>query len=584
MTRKRLLFLLVAILLIGCSSGVRFAFLSGLGRATPYLTYYPAVMIAAILGGLPSGLLATLLSALLCYFWIQDGRMSNVEWLAMAVFVFSCLMISGMAEAIHIVRTRLVKAKELAESANKAKSSFLANMSHELRTPLNSVLGFSRLMRNSTPVDAEQREYLDIVNRNGEHLLNLINNILDISKIESGKVELELSDASPGELLKELRSLMLIKAEEKGLRLEIAISSEFPQQANADFGKLRQVLINLLANAIKHTKDGLVSIKASSSKGAAGGRFVLRFEVSDTGPGISAADRGRLFLPFVQLDGAQASGGTGLGLAISKQYAELMGGSLSLESELGKGSTFILSIPVGEASSATSSGVSPLPSSSRAVRLADGQKPRRILIADDQPENLLLLRKLLAPLGFELREARTGAEAFAVASSWRPELVLMDIRMPDMDGLEATRRIKASPDLSGAKIVAITAHALEEERNEILAAGCDGFIRKPYRDAEIFDAIAKHLGVKYVYEEEAASGLPLPADSDFQGLSSLPPRLLRELREAALFLDTGLALKLIGEAEALDAKLGSALNALAKGLDYGRILRLLEESGERERK
>ncbi len=337
---------------------------------------------------------------------------------------------------------QLAEAKARAEAANRAKSSFLANMSHELRTPLNAVLGFSRLLKNDPDVTPPQQETLDIIVRSGEHLLNLINNVLDMAKIESGQVALKESEVDLHRLLHEMQSLMGVGAVEKGLRFALEHDPDLPRFVAVDAGKLRQVLLNLLGNAIKYTDSGGVKLRARLASIHGSEKANVRFEVEDSGPGISQEDCQRIFFPFVQLgDQAPAQAGTGLGLAICKQYVELMGGQIGVTSQPGKGSVFYFEIPV-----------SILPSVAerdelkhrRILGLAEGQPRHRLLIVEDQPENRLLLRRLLAPLGFELREAANGQEAVALFEQWHPDLIWMDIRMPVMDGLEAVRRIRAT--------------------------------------------------------------------------------------------------------------------------------------------
>jgi len=431
----------ITILIIAASSVLRAVFFGDLGRGIPYLTYYPAVMIAAIIGGLPAGLLATVTSALLCYYWIQQGYMSSVEWLAMSVFILSCTVISCLAEAMRRANMRARQAKEQAEAANQAKSVFLANMSHELRTPLNAILGFTNLMRKTPDVTSEQVKNLNIISNSGENLLNLINNVLDISKIEAGHMVREDADVNLKLLLHEIESLMSVWVVGKGLSFDMVLPPDLPQDITVDPGKLRQVLTNLIANAVKYTEKGKVSLRAKAVNQESSQLVRLRFEVEDSGIGIAVGDREIIFSPFEQIgDQPATEAGTGLGLAICKQFVELMDGHIGVTSEPEKGSLFHFEIPVNI----------PAPSEKASVELryervtglAEGQQHYRILIVEDKLENRLLLRKLLDPLGLELREAANGQEAVELFEQWRPHLIWMDIRMPVMSGLEATQRIK----------------------------------------------------------------------------------------------------------------------------------------------
>ena len=473
---------------------------------------------------------------------------------------------------------QLAEAKDRAEAANRAKGTFLANMSHELRTPLNAVLGFSRLLKSGPDVTPRQQEALDIIVRSGEHLLNLINNVLDMAKIESGRVVLEESEVDLHRLLHEMQSLMGVGAVEKGLRFALEHDPDLPRFVAVDAGKLRQVLLNLLGNAIKYTDSGGVKLRARLAGIHGSEKAKVRFEVEDSGPGISQEDCQRIFLPFVQLGGqALAQAGTGLGLAICKQYVELMGGQVGVTSKPGKGSVFYFEIPVRVLPSVAERDELKNP---RILGLAEGQPRHRLLIVEDQPENRLLLRRLLEPLGFELREAANGQEAVALFEQWHPDLIWMDIRMPVMDGLEAVRRIRATQAGAVTKIIALTAHALEEEKEPIMAAGCDDLVRKPIREQELFGALARHLRLKFIYEkappQESTPKAPGLAVRPEQ-LDALPAELLRDLRQAVVELDTARTQALIQQVTERDASLGRALSTLATQLGYKRLLKLLEK-------
>lgn len=480
-----------------------------------------------------------------------------------------------LEETVQQRTEELRLARDTAEAANKTKSVFLANMSHELRTPLNAVLGFSQLIKNDPEVAASQKEHLEIITRSGEHLQNLINNVLDISKIESGRVELEESPIDLLQLMQEVASLMEARAHGAGLDFMLEPCPYLPRNIIADGGKLRQVLLNLVGNGIKYTQAGSVTLRAMVLKQEPPEQARVRFEVADTGPGISMEERDRIFFPFVQLgDRPVTDAGSGLGLAICRQFVELMGGKIGVSGQAEEGSVFHFEIPVtvlfSEAAPAKTR-------RGRVIGTTEGTPRYRILIAEDQPDNRLLLRKLLEPLDLDLREAVTGEEAVTLFQQWHPQLTFMDIRMPVMDGLEATRRIKATDTGAHARIVALTAHALEEERREILTAGCDDFIRKPYRDFEILDALTKHLGVQFIYEAEAVIN-PVAAPLDIAALVGLPHELLKKLEQALSKLDIGVTGRVIEEIRTCNISLADALASTAQDLQFGKILRLIRST------
>jgi signal transduction histidine kinase/ligand-binding sensor domain-containing protein/CheY-like chemotaxis protein len=406
------------------------------------------------------------------------------------------------------VRERTVQleaAVRQAEDASRAKSAFLANMSHELRTPLNGVLGFAQLMARRPGRDEEDRRGFDVILKSGEHLLSLINDVLSLSKIEAGRVRLEERAFALLPLVQGTLELLRVRADVKGLRLREEVAPEgLPALVLGDEGRVRQILLNLLSNAVKFTEKGEVTLRAAWSDGRA------TFEVEDTGPGIAAHELGQLFAPFAQAEaGRQAREGTGLGLALSRDLARLMGGDLTLESEPGRGTRARLSVMLPQASGAATSAARP----GRVVGLAPGQERLRILVADDVALNRTVLRGLLESVGFEVAEAASGEEAVETWRRFRPHLVWMDKRMPGLDGLGATRLIREeerAQGLSPTQIVALSASALEHERGEILAAGCDEFVAKPFREETIFGVLRDRLGVRFALEDEPPPVAPRP--------------------------------------------------------------------------
>jgi PAS domain S-box-containing protein len=466
-------------------------------------------------------------------------------------------------------------AKEQAETANKAKSTFLANMSHELRTPLNAILGFARLTKEMPDVTLEQKRNMDIITTSGGHLLNLINNVLDISKIESGRIALEVAPIDLYQLLQEMRSLLYINATERGLSFVVEQSPEIPRRIEVDGGKLRQILINLIGNAIKYTGRGGIIVRAMVAW-KIDERVQLRFEVEDTGLGITDEERKRIFKPFVQLrERGAVETGTGLGLAICRQFVELMGGHIDCLSKKGKGSVFFFEIPVKELPFEE---VTVALERGRIIGLEKGQPRYRLLIAEDQLENRILLQKILEPFDLDIREAADGKEAVEIFEQWLPDLVWMDIRMPVMNGLEATHRIRSTKAGVHAKIIAITAQAFEDERMRIMQAGFDDFISKPYREDELCYILTKHLGLRFIYEEKPIAS---PREPEMklrpENLISLPQELVKKLHLAVIGLDPERINDLANQIMKYDPLVGSLLKRLADRFDYARLLQILDE-------
>ncbi|MEM6611923.1 MAG: PAS domain S-box protein [Cyanobacteria bacterium P01_C01_bin.72] len=466
---------------------------------------------------------------------------------------------------------QLRQAKEEAEQANIAKSSFLAHMSHELRTPLNVILGFSQVMYHDVTVTPSQRETLKIINQSGEHLLHLINDVLEVTKIEAGKTDLKTVSFDLHYLLESIEKMLSLKAHNRGLKLRFARSPDVPAYIHSDQGKVRQILINLLNNALKFTSQGEVELNTKVIT-SSHDHFELCFTVTDTGIGIKPSELESLFDPFVQTEsGIKSQQGTGLGLSIGRKFARLMGGDITVTSCYGSGSQFSFNLPV----TAVAVVENDEKSSRRAIALEPGQPEYRLLVVDDKEENRLLLNHLLSALGFVIREASNGRECLDIYSVWQPQLILMDIHMPLMNGIEATLAIKKrSPKLP---IIALTASAFDSSKSEVLQAGCDDFLSKPIKDTLLFEKIAQYLPVTYTYAAQEASAPTETSQLAAEDLSFMPPQWLTRVNQAASQLNEQLLQELIAEIPESHISIRTALAQKVTNFDFDEILELISQ-------
>ena len=469
----------------------------------------------------------------------------------------------------------LLKAKADAEAANNSKSTFLANMSHEIRTPLNAIIGFSQLMNREKSLTESQKEYVTSINRAGEHLLKLINDVLELSKIEAGRVELKPTNFDLHALLKDMIMMFKERVQSKQLRLVVEIPDDLPKYIFADDNKLRQIFINLIGNAIKFTDNGGVTVRTNVIKSNDDTSRLIA-EIQDTGPGIAKDELGKLFQQFEQTSaGIKSNSGTGLGLALSRQLAVLMGGNITVASQEGKGSVFTVDVEI-------KAGVSEVHEASitkRVTGIENQQDTYRILVVDDKEENRQVIVNFLQLAGFQTSEAINGEEAISKFEQWNPHLILMDMRMPVMDGYEATRQIKATEKGKQTPVIAVTASSFEDEHKNKIALEFQGYVRKPFHENELFAAIGKALGIGYIYEEEtttgATSGYLENAGLIEEDIARLPEELVLKMKDAVEGADFHLLIQFIKTIGNDNSELAHHLMSKANIYDYDYLQKIL---------
>ncbi len=485
---------------------------------------------------------------------------------------------SHLGRLEELVETRTLElqaAKDEAERANRAKSTFLATMSHEIRTPMNAVLGYAQLLKRDRSLGLDQHAKVDVILGSGDHLLTLLNNVLDMSKIEAGRAELDIAPFNLPALLNGLHSMFLGLARDKGIELTCDMPSDLPRVVEGDVGKIRQILINLLGNALKFTLRGRVGMQVAFA-GDAPGRSAFRIVVSDTGPGIELADHGRIFGVFEQSGEGSRAGGAGLGLAICRELARLMGGDLTVRSVVGVGSEFAFSF-----SASLAKDPQPLLEARIPVRLAPAQRSPRVLVADDVGANRDLMSELLEPMGFQVRLVMTGEDALAADAQWHPDLVIMDAQMPGIGGMEAIRRLRAR-GFAGS-IILLTASGFGELRTEGSAAGADLVLFRPLKDTDLLEQISRLLGMQYIYEDSrsslpgAASTAITPALAGI--LAGLPKAILAELHDAARAARFAAVEEIANRVGERSQSASEAIRACAKDFRFEALVLAIEEAG-----
>ncbi|MCK4704125.1 MAG: response regulator, partial [Gammaproteobacteria bacterium] len=443
------------------------------------------------------------------------------------------------------------------------------------------IIGFSQIIARNPEIPSSAQTNINIIKRSGEHLLSLINQVLSLSKIEAGQITLDESNFEFHKMLEDVHRMFESKASDKDLNFILEWDDSVPRYARTDEIKLKQVLINLIDNAIKFTDTGSVKVKVSSEPESSDHSLptTIHFDIADTGPGIASQELDQLFEYFGQTTtGRLAHEGTGLGLPISLRFVQLMGGDITFKSEFGKGSIFSFDIRTQEVAAAD---VTPKVLPRRVTGLEPGQPHYRMLIVDDIPDNRQVLIELLTPFGFDLEEAGGGQEAIDITEKWKPHIIWMDLRMPELDGYEATRRIRASvPGTQKPVIIAVTANVFEEKQSRAVAIGCDDLIIKPFNEHDVFLMLKKHLHIKFIYADDKNEKTNPNIDSKKltpSDLTSLSKETIEKLKTSVEMLYMDVVLETIEEIREQDQALADALKKLAEGYDFEKLQQLLED-------
>ena len=486
----------------------------------------------------------------------------------------------------------LQETKNQAEAASRAKSEFLANMSHELRTPMNAILGFSQILQQELSHNESYSKYLGIIARSGEHLLGLINDVLEMAKIESGRSHLTLKDINLRQLITTVTQMFNLRVEEKDLTLELDISPNLPYSIKADEGKLRQILINLMSNAVKYTSEGKIIVRAypisfimnpSSDMADPVMQNIttgIHIDVQDTGAGIHPMELDLLFQAFEQThSGRSGEGGTGLGLAITQKFAQLMGGQVNVTSHVGSGSTFSLEIPVEIILESC-----PSENLQKIYRIDHTENDRllfkKILIVDNDANNRLLLTTMLEPFDFQIRQAQGGREAIDLFSIWNPDIILMDMRMPDMDGYTATKNIRLLSKQYQPIIIALTSDVFHNHREKIMQSGCNELLYKPFSNVDLLKVLSRHLGISLVkvdYQKIEEKTQSSPSNSiNLDELATISHDWWVSLQTASIRGSDEQIIKLASELDPSHASFASSLKKWAEDFRFDKISNLIQ--------